>query len=181
MGLHFRLAAVIWLVTAASAQARDIYVNNRLGDDRRGGVLPLPAGEGGGPCRSIAKALRIAGPGDRIVVANTGEPYRESITVQGPRHSGTDSFPLVIVGNGATLDGTTSLAEAVWEYAGNQTFRTRPIRKSFQMLFLDDRPAVRKLPADGQVPQLAPREWSSTDGWIYFRVDEGKLRTAIGG
>jgi hypothetical protein len=84
----------------------------------------------------------------------------------------------VIVGNGATLDGTLSLAEAVWEYAGNQTFRTRPPRMSFQKLFLDDQPAAGKEPVAGQVPALAPREWCSIDGWIYFRVDEGKLPQA---
>ena len=183
MGSHFRLAAAIWLSLAASAPARDIFVNNQIGDDRRAGVLPQPAGEGGGPCRSIAKALRIAQPGDRIILANTGVPYRESITVQGPRHSGTDSYPLVISGNGATLDGTVSLADAAWEYVGNNTFRTRPLRMSFQQLFLDDQPAVRKQPGsgppvNGQPPQLAPREWCSIDGWIHFCVDEGTLPQA---
>jgi len=178
MRTHFLLAAAIWLLTVASAPAREIYVNNQLGDDRRGGWLPRPAGEGGGPCRSIAKALRIAQPGDRIVVANTGQPYREGITVQGPRHSGTDSYPLVILGNGATLDGTLSLVDAVWEYAGSNTFRTRPPRMSFQQLFLDDLPAARKQPPAVEPPQLAPREWCLIEGWIYFRVDAGKLPQA---
>jgi hypothetical protein len=178
MGTHFRLAAAIWLSLAACAPARDIFVNNQIGDDRRAGVLPQPAGEGGGPCRSIAKALRIAQPGDRIVIANTGVPYRESITVQGPRHSGTDSYPLVISGNGAVLDGAVSLADATWEYVGNDTFRTRPLRMSFQLLFLDNVPAVRRSVVDGRPPQLAPREWCSIDGWIHFRVDEGKLPEA---
>jgi hypothetical protein len=178
MRIHFLLAALVWLLAAAAAPARDIYVNNQLGDDRRGGWLPQPAGEGGGPCRSIAKALRIAQPGDRILVANTGQPYREGITVQGPRHSGTDNYPLVIIGNGATLDGTMSLADAVWEYAGNDTFRTRPPRMSFQQLFLDDQPAVRKQPPAGESPELAPRQWCSLQGWIYFRVDAGKLPQA---
>lgn len=175
MRWNFLLATAIWLLTAAAAPARDIYVNNQLGDDRRGGLYPESQGTGDGPCRSIAKALRIARPGDHIVIANTGEPYREGLTIQGPRHSGTDSFPLVIEGNGATLDGTISLNDAEWEYVGQDTFRTQPRRMSFQQLFLDNVPAVRKVAADGVVPTLAPREWCSAGGWIYFRVDAGQL------
>jgi hypothetical protein len=172
------LAAALVCFAAPSLFARDIFVNNLLGDDRRGGSLPAPAGEGGGPCRSIAKALRIAQPGDRIVIAKTDQPYRESITLQGPHHSGDERFPTTIVGNGATLDGTASLAEAAWEYAGNNTFRTRPPHMSFQQLFLDDRISVRKQPLPGHSPSLAPREWCLAEGWIYFRVDEGKLPNA---
>jgi hypothetical protein len=175
MRTHILLATAIWLLTAAAAPARDIYVNNQLGDDRRAGTSAEPQGENGGPCRSIAKALRIAQPADRIVIANTGEPYREGITIQGPRHSGTDAFPFVIEGNGAILDGTTSLEGAVWEYVGKDTFRTRPPRMSFQQLFLDNVPAVRKRPVDGNLPELAPREWFTMDGWIYFRVAAGTL------
>src|SRR5262245_14854484 len=100
--------ACILLITS-SAVARDIFVDNMLGDDRRGGSVAAPTGDGGGPCQSIAKALRIALPGDRIIVANTGQPYRESITVQGPRHSGSERYPTTIIGNGATLDGTISM------------------------------------------------------------------------
>jgi len=171
------VAACLLLICSA-ASARDIYVNNMLGDDRRGGSMELPTGTEGGPCRSIAKALRIALPGDRIVVANTGQPYRESITIQGPKHSGSDRFPTVIAGNGATLDGTISLEGAHWEYAGNKMFRTRPIHKSFQQLFLDDRPAVRKQPLSGERPKLAALQWCLFEGWIYFGVEPDKLPLA---
>jgi hypothetical protein len=172
------LASACLLISCASTEARDIYVDNTLGDDRRAGTSAAALGELGGPCRSISKALRIAQPGDRIIVAKTPEPYRESITIQGPRHSGSDHFPLVIVGNGATLDGTVSLAEAQWEYFGNYTFRTRPPHMSYQQLFLDDQPLIRKQPLPGNFPQLELHEWCLQDGWIYFRVDEGKLPLA---
>jgi len=166
------------LLACTSAAARDIFVDNVLGDDRRAGTMAVVVGEDVGPCRSISKALRIALPGDRIVVTNTGQPYRESITLQGPNHSGDDRFALAIVGNGATLDGTYSLANARWEYAGNNTFRTRPPHLSYQQLFLDGQPLVRKQPPPGQSPQLAPHEWCLFQGWIYFRADEGKLPPA---
>jgi hypothetical protein len=173
-----RFAAIVIVVSVlsvSSASARDIFVNNVLGDDRRGGTMVAVGDEGTGPCRSIAKALRITSPGDRIVVANTGQPYRESITVQGPRHSGIDRFPTIISGNGATLDGSLSLSENVWEFAGDSMFRTRPINKSFQQLFLAGVPLVRKQPLPGEFPKLAPREWCLFQGWIYFAVEAGKL------
>jgi hypothetical protein len=167
-------AAAIVLLAAGPLVARDIYVNNVTGDDRRGGSAAEPSGAGG-PCRSIAKALRIAQPSDRIIVANTGQPYRESITLQGPRHSGDERYPFVISGNGAVLDGRMNMADAVWEYVSDETFRTRPLRMSFQQLFLDDQPAVRNQPRPGQPPALAPRQWCSLEGWVYFRVDRGRL------
>jgi hypothetical protein len=165
-------AGIFWF--CSSVCGGDIFVDNVLGDDRRTGTIASVAGGQGGPCRSIAKALRIALPGDRIVLANTGQPYRESITVQGPNHSGSDRFPLVIAGNGATLDGTMPLAEAAWEYVGEDTYRTHPPHMSYQQLFLSDQPAIRKQPPAGQFPQLAPREWCLLGGWIYFRTDASK-------
>jgi hypothetical protein len=168
------LVAALCLLCFSTAAARDIFVNNQLGDDRRGGSAPTAEG-GLGPCRTIAKALRIAERGDRIVLANTGEPYRESITIQGARHSGSEMYPFVIAGNGATLDGTISLATAKWKYVGGNVFRTRPPYLSFQQLFLDGQPAVRNQPATGNAPALAPRQWCLFGGWLYFRVDEGKL------
>src|SRR5262245_50255175 len=162
------------MLAASSAAARDIFVNNQTGDDRRGGTLSEPQGTLG-PCRTISKALRIAERGDHIVVANTGEPYREGITLQGPRHSGSDVFPFMIVGNGATLDGSVPLADARWEYVGRDTFRTRPPYLSSQVLFLGNQRAVRKQPPHGQAPELAPHEWCLTEGQIYFRVEPGKL------
>src|SRR5437867_2250291 len=142
----------------ASTAARDIFVDNRLGDDRRDGTTPVIVGETG-PCRSIAKALRIARPEDRIVLANTGRPYRESITLEGAKHSGTSRYPFTLYGNGAVLDGTVPLAGATWEYVGGQIFHTRPPHMSYQQLFLNDLPAVRTQPPANVRPQLAAREW----------------------
>ncbi len=132
------------------------------------------ASEGVGPCRTISKALRITRPGDRIIVANTGQPYREGLTLQGPRHSGSDRFPTTIVGNGATLEGTMRLDEAVWEFVGSNTFRTHPAHMSFQQLFADEQPLPRHQPPAGQFPALQEREWCLFSGWIYFCVEKNK-------
>jgi len=172
--MRILLAAALLGLLGSPGLARDIFVNNQTGDDVRDGSLAVAQGILG-PCRTIAKALRIAQRGDQIVIANTGQPYRESITIQGPRHSGSERFPFTITGNGATLDGTMSLAGATWEYAGHNTFRTRPPYLSFQQLFLDNQPAVRRQPSPGNAPELQPRQWCLFEGWIYFRVDEGRL------
>jgi hypothetical protein len=172
---HAFLATVCLFAACSTTSAADIFVNNVLGDDRRGGSQPAVTGENIGPCLTIAKALRITQPGDRIILASTGQPYRESITIQGPRHSGSARYPTTILGGGAILDGTISLEGAVWEYAASGIFRTRPPHLSYQQLFLDDQPLARRQPASGQAPLLEPREWCLADGWIYFRVEEGKL------
>jgi hypothetical protein len=172
---HSLLALASLVFIATPATARDIFVDNVLGDDRKGGRSPDWRAPGGGPCRSIAKALRIAQPGDRIIVTNTGMPYRECLSVQGARHSGEASYPLQIIGNGATLDGTMALAEAQWEYVSGTIFRTHPARMSYQQVFLDDVPAVRRQPAAGAVITLAPREWCLVDGWLYFACDKDRL------
>src|SRR5262245_55566178 len=86
--------------------ARDIYVSNTAGDDRSRGYEPESLYAGGGPVRTIAKALRIASTGDRIVIANTDVPYHESLSLVGERHSGYPHEPFTIEGNGAVLDGS---------------------------------------------------------------------------
>lgn len=172
------IALLLVLLFSHQASARDIFVDNLNGDDRRGGRTPDSQGAAGGPCRTIAKALRIADPSDRIIIANTGTPYREAISIQGARHSGDSSFPFEIIGNGATLDGTVSLDGAKWEHEQGDVFRTRPAKMSFQQLFLDQRPITRKRSADSRPAQLAALEWSLSDGWIYFRTEKDRLPQA---
>jgi hypothetical protein len=169
------IALVALLCLPRVAAARDIFVDNVHGDDRKGGQAPDSQGEVGGPCRSIAKALRIARPGDRIVLANHGVPYRESVSIQGANHSGDANYPFQIQGNGATLDGTMSLADAQWEHYLGHIFRTRPARMSYNRLFLDEQPLVRKRPVSGKPSEIAPLEWALQDGWLYFHCEKDRL------
>jgi len=170
----FSLVAVIGLM-ASHAAASDVFVNNLTGDDHFDGRFAASQGGASGPARSLAKALRIAGPGDRIVVANTGVAYHESVSLSGLRHSGLGFRPLVIDGNGATLDGS---APAVgWEPVGGDLFRFRPERMAFGMLFLQGKPLARVAtgPAGQKPPPLAPLRWTLANGWIYFRVEPDRL------
>jgi len=171
------IAVLLGLVTPALG--RDIFVNNRGGDDRANGANETPLGMLG-PVESIRKALLLAQPGDRIVLTNNGVPYREMVSLSTGRHSGfSTSQPFVIDGRGAALDGSAAVSSSAWESFRGPVFRFRPQRMSYQQLFHDNRPLARRyrLVDDRDLPQLEPLEWALVDGWIYFRTEEGKLPT----
>jgi len=168
---------VLSVIAAPEAQGRDIYVNNTGGDDTFTGRAAenVPGREG--PVRTIAKALRLAQSGDRIVLANTGEPYRESISFVGSRLGGMAWQPLTLVGNGAVLDGSAPVPPEAWQHHRDNIFRFTPARRGPQQLFLDDRPAQR-VPVDLQretVPELEPLQWCELGGSIFFCVEPDKL------
>ncbi len=174
------LALAAWLTAAGVGAARNIYVDNVVGDDLLDGTQPSNLSPGIGPLHTITRALRAAGAGDRIILSNTGQPYRESVSLVGSRHSGNPVGPFMIEGNGAVLDGTVAVPPEAWQWFRGDVFRFQPPRKQFQQMFLDGAPAVRH-PAgtqDGVAAQLKPREWAEAGGWIYFRVDAGNLPQA---
>ncbi|MBP89266.1 MAG: hypothetical protein CMJ64_21540 [Planctomycetaceae bacterium] len=167
-----------FLLTALSSSvcARDIFVDNVAGDDRRKGESPEINARAGGPCRSIRRALELAERADRVVIANTGQPYHESLTLQAGRHSGLPSRPFTIVGNGATLDGSAPVPRDAWEQVEGNIFRFRPRRATFQLLFLDGKPAPRRMVDRSQgFPELEPLEWCLLDRTVYLRVDKDRL------
>jgi hypothetical protein len=167
----------VFLLLGSVAAARDIFVNNAAGDDRATGVQSRGMADLSGAVRTIAKALRLAGAGDHILLADTGRPYRESITLEGSRHSGSAVGPLVIDGNGAALDGTAPVPPEGWKHYRENIFSFSPQRMGSQALFLGIRPAVR-VPTSQvtpRVPKLAPRQWCLFEGSIYFAVAPNKL------
>lgn len=170
-------ATIGWVaIVAASAEARDFYVDNVAGDDLFNGVSPTSGGSESGPCRTIARALRIARKGDRIILAKTNRPYCESITLQAGRHSGVASRPFEIVGNGATLEGALPVPHLAWEHVLGDVYKFAPHRKSFQLLFMDDRPAERVAVKRGdvQLPALKPLQWCLFEREIYFRAEKDR-------
>jgi hypothetical protein len=151
----------VWCLGGSVAAARDIAVNNVDGAE----------------VRTVSAALRLAASGDRIVLANTGRPYRESISLVGSRLSGSSLSPLVLVGNGAILDGSAPVPTDAWEHYENLVFRFRPPVAGNQQLFVAGRP-VPYVPASPQTnlpPKLKPLQWSLVEGLIYFSVEASKL------
>lgn len=171
------LISLVLLALGTTVEARDIYVNNVAGDDRHQGHSALPTSSGTGPCRTIARALRAAQRGDQIILADTGVPYRESIALDGGRHSGYPSRPFLIRGNGAILDGSWPVPPTAWEHAHGDVFRFQPHRMAYQQLFLDDVPVDRaRVPAGvHKVPDLEPLTWCLFERQIYFRPEKDKL------
>lgn len=90
------------------------YVNNQTGSDEFDGLAPLPSPAGkSGPTATIMAAVKKACVGARIVIANTGQDYRESVHIKDARKGRADR-PLVIDGNGATVSGLVRVAPERW-------------------------------------------------------------------
>ncbi len=168
---------VISGVLVGTAVGRDIYVSNLGGNDRQDGSAMQSVLPGSGPVRTIGEALRLARAGDRIEIANTGRPYRESLSLIGRRHGGNELGPLVIEGHGAVLDGTVRIPDDQWEHYSRSVFAYRPARLGHQQLFLAGRPARRHPTPKESIkpPPLAPLEWCFWRGKILLRVEEGRL------
>jgi hypothetical protein len=158
------------LAHALPLAAREIFVDNTTGNDRNIGTSATNSSLGGGPCRSITRALAVAQESDQIVVANTGVPYRESLTLFGMRNSGSPKFPFVIIGNGAVLDGSVPVNPRGWQYFDNDIFRLTPTRTSYQQLFLEGVP-LQRVHLDNnnlQLPTLRPFQWCMFERQIYL-------------
>lgn len=169
-------AAALLIGSASGVLARDIFVDNVAGDDRREGESAQINGRAGGPVRSIGRALNLAARGDRIVIADSGQPYRESITLQAGRHSGVPSKPFTLLGNGAVLDGSAPVPADAWQHVEGNVFRFRPKRPTFQLLFLDGKPAQRRfVNRDEGFPDLQPSEWCLHERDVFFCCDQGRL------
>ncbi|NQT11441.1 MAG: right-handed parallel beta-helix repeat-containing protein, partial [Planctomycetes bacterium] len=155
------------------AIARDIHVDNLDGDNAFTGWNARNTSDASGPVRTIARALDLAAAGDRIVLKNTGEPYRESVSLMGRRHSGYSFGWFTIEGNGSVLDGSASVPLEAWEHYRGPVFRFRPPRLAHQQLFLNDRPAL-EVPAARDAkepPELESLEWCLHGGHIYFSIE----------
>jgi hypothetical protein len=174
MAIVLTLALVL---LASAAAARNIYVNNVAGNDKSSGSRPGIDTVATGPVQTIARALRLAQSGDRIVLAATGQPYRESISLMGSRHSGTPGEPLVMEGHGAILDGAAPVPPGAWEHYLAGVYRFRPPHVEFQQLFLGARPLARVpdgMPA-AEPPKLDPLQWCLHGAYVYFAVEPGKF------
>lgn len=166
------ISVVLVLSGCAWASARDLFVNNVGGSDTNNGATANSQGRNG-PFRTIERALRAVRPGDRLSLVNTGEPYRESLTLQGGRLSGDALQPFVIVGNGAVLDGTERMPDEGWRFHRDEIFRIRMLHSGL-LLYAEGVPLPERR-GEGRVPKLEPRQWSQIGTDVYFRPDISKL------
>ncbi len=165
------------MLVASPAAARQLYVSNAAGDDRNHGLSPAGGSEGNGPLRTIRRAVQLSRPGDEIVIENTGLPYRESITLDGRRGSGSTTWPLIISGHGAVLDGSIPVPQGAWEHYEGDLFRFTPRRQTYLRLFLKNRALAEKRAEPGGLspPPVQPLQWCLWNTQVYFRVEPGRV------
>jgi len=165
-----QFAALIALLLLSSlGEAADIYVDNVRGSDSYSGLSDEPSSGVEGPVETIAKALRIAGRADRITIANTGIPYRESLTLQGRHNGGFPGYPLEIIGNNAILDGRGTVPIDSWQHVVGDVHCFSPVYKAHHQLYLDDKPLKRlKIDSMDELDKLTPMTWTLLDGNILF-------------
>lgn len=159
------------MLIASPAIARDLLVDNLRGSDSQNDRGLVDGLRTYGPYRTINRALAGAQSGDRIVLTDTGQPYRECISLSGPRHSGSESFPFEIVGNGATLDGTAAPAMNRWQPVGGGVWELTGAPAGYAQLMSGGR-LLRRISADGgDVDRLEPLSWMRVGPRLYFRPE----------
>ena len=107
------IAAVVPICSAPAAEpapeARALRVDPRSGDDKNDGIA--------NPLKTIARAIRIAQPGDTIHLATVR--YFESADLT--NKNGEPGKPITLDGHGAVLDGSEPVRD--WESLGGGLFR----------------------------------------------------------
>jgi hypothetical protein len=156
------------------AEAAILYVDNRQGRDVYDGSAPEPIDIAAGPVRTIGRALRLAGPGDTIIVANTGVAYNGPVALATSNNGGFPGLPLTIVGNGAVVDGSQPVDPAAWIKISPGLWRMTPWRKGTYLLLdegapLPEQPRLRNLSGLAEMPE---GRWTAYRGSIYLRLPE---------
>ncbi|MDR1491930.1 MAG: hypothetical protein LBT05_04320 [Planctomycetaceae bacterium] len=172
----FYLVIVSVLLNGFHLFAKDIYVNNLIGDDNNLGQLADLTGGIAGPLKTIGRAIALSGQGDRIILASTPIPYKETICLFGKKQSGDEFTPFVIEGNGAILDGGEVLPIESWSYSGNNVFRFQPSNLTHFQLFENGLPLKRIAisPESKTPPALQPMEWCVCNGFVYVCLENFK-------
>ena len=190
------LITVVITLIGFNAEAKTVYVNNTMGDDRFTGEREDFDVVEAGPVRTIKRATELARLGDTISLADTGVPYQEWVSLTNKNASGINAeFPFILEGNGASLDGRVTVEHEKWEhfkeiyknvkdnppeYQGD-IFRLHvakyyPNAVCYCMLFVDAMPIQNKSaePMESPVGQLNELDAALFEGYLYFRPEKGK-------
>src|SRR5437867_2250604 len=100
------------------ARARDFYVDPSAGADKANGLAARPSGADG-PVKTIARGIKLAGPGDTVHLAPV--TFKEPAVFH--NREGELGRPITLDGHGATLDGSEPLNPADWREAAPGLFR----------------------------------------------------------
>jgi hypothetical protein len=106
------LFSVLRISSAAAEVGGTVYLNNVKGSDQFDGSSALVGADEVGPVASIAHACEILKPCGKLIIANTGLPYRGTLLLSAK--GGTPETPLIVEGNNATLEGLVLAKPSDW-------------------------------------------------------------------
>jgi hypothetical protein len=163
MRLLFLLVACL---PASSATARDLHVNPHTGNDSADGRTEKTA------LRTIARGIKLAGPGDTVHLAKT--LYHESAVFHD--RAGEPGRPITLDGHGATLDGSEPLRPADWKEVSPGLFRNDHLLPRFDAAMLgrwyflwDGRMNHMQRTSKGPSAPLKKPEELKPDEWTFVK------------
>ena len=147
-------------------------MDNLKGDDASNGLDAERIDLANGPVRTIARGLQLTRLGGTVNIANTGQPYYESMELVGGKLSGSPSNPLIIEGNGAELNGSFPVPQTAWRNVEPQLWKFTPFRKGHYLLILDNKalPETRVPPNSRRLPDIPEGQWAAWRGDIYLKT-----------
>lgn len=111
--MKIKITLILSAVILCRMAVADIYVDNKNGLDSNAGKSPDKAVKN----LSTAVTLMQKSNDRRLVLANTGSPYYESLMFMD--FSGTPDKPLTIEGNGSVLSGLKEIPADKWQVHKN--------------------------------------------------------------
>lgn len=171
--LTFRSVCCAWLLAICPClTAAEVYVDNVTGDDAFDAASATAINNISGPARTIRRALSLAKAGDTLVIVNQGQPYFETLELEGERFSGRAGNPFIISGNGALISGARRMSPTDWSYLGNSLWKFTPFRKGHYLLLNGSvpLPEQRVSPSAPALPKLASKKWCAWRGSIYYQA-----------
>jgi len=159
-----KLLILTALGAVLSLAATDVFVNNQTGSDANDALAADRA------AATLDKAMKIAQPGDRLIIANTGKPYFESLFLRGDL--GKDGQNFVIEGNGAVISGLGKLDMSKFELKDNQYYYELGKKASNlnPKLYL----GTQQLPETKDLKNVKPGEFAWTGSGFLFVPADGK-------
>jgi len=158
--------------------ADELEVDNLRGSDlqsREGRVVARTA------YRTIQRAIDHASHGDTIRILKTSEPYRECLSINTNNSLGSATFPLIIEGSGATLDGSKPLGTLDWSALGKDLFELKAKSPGYvQLLAAPDQPVPENLGPLVDLSQLQPLQYARNNGSIIFCARPGEVPQSYG-
>ncbi len=179
--MKFRELSLFLLVVLACqhiAGAGVLFVDNRNGNDAADGRFPRAMSAQSGPVRTIRRVLELAQHGETIELTKNAQPYYETLSLMGIRHSGSPDEPFIIRGNGAILSGLRALPPAGWQPVSQDTrlWQLSFTRKGYYVLLRDSVlvPEFRPQSSVEGFDSLPAGQWISRRGGFYYRSDSAE-------